>query len=249
MRVPPLPTPELPGGTPDKVWISDQALAASDAVTLFVERARAVRPDFALTPANGTTVARICRRLDGIPLALELAAVRLRAMSVEQVLERLDDRFRLLAHGNRAAASRQQTLQALIDWSYDLCTAPEQALWQRASVFSGGFELAAAEQVCAGEGIMAEDVLDLVDALVDKSILSVERHSDPRYRMLESIRSTAAAGSPRPGSRPHCGAGTATTSSKSPRRPTATGSASTRSRGRPGCGARTPTCARRWSSA
>jgi len=191
VQVPPLSTPELPDGAPDQVRITDQALAASDAVTLFVERARAVCPDFALTPANGTAVARICRRLDGIPLALELAAVRLRSMSAEQILERLDDRFRLLARGNRAAASRHQTLQALIDWSYELCTAAEQALWQRTSVFSGGFELAAAEQVCAGDDIMSEDVLDLMDALVDKSILSAERNGHLRYRMLESIRQYA----------------------------------------------------------
>ncbi|WP_432993561.1 ATP-binding protein [Dactylosporangium sp. CA-233914] len=190
-RVPPLPTPELPEGAPDGAQVPAQVLAGSEAVTLFGERARAVRPDFAVTPANGMAVARICRRLDGIPLALELAAVRLLAISEEQILQRLDDRFRLLTQGNRAAVSRQQTLRALIDWSYEHCTASEQALWERASVFSGGFELAAAEQVCAGGNIASEDVLDLVDALVDKSILSVERDGRNRYWMLETIRQYA----------------------------------------------------------
>jgi non-specific serine/threonine protein kinase len=193
-RVPPLPTPELPelpGGVPDGVRVPARVLACSEAVTLFVERTRAVCPDFAVTPANGTVVARICRRLDGIPLALELAAVRLRAMSEEQILDRLDDRFQLLTRGNRAGVSRQQTLRALIDWSYEHCTEPERALWERASVFSGGFDLAAAEQVCAGEGIPCGDVLDLMDALVDKSIISVDRDGQARYRMLETIRQYA----------------------------------------------------------
>src|SRR5215470_6025163 len=195
-RVPALPTPDLPerpdGGQPDG-WhdaarVSAQDLAGSEAVALFVERAQAVRAGFAVTPANGTAVARICRRLDGIPLALELAAVRLRAMSEQQILDRLDDRFGLLAKGDRAAASRQQTLRALIDWSYDHCTGPERALWQRASVFAGGFELAAAEEVCASDGITPGQVLDLVDALADKSVLSVDGEGEPRYRMLETIR-------------------------------------------------------------
>jgi predicted ATPase/DNA-binding CsgD family transcriptional regulator len=195
-RVPALPTPDLPeppdGVQPD--WghdaarVSAQELAGSEAVALFVKRAQAVRAGFAVTPANGTAVARICRRLDGIPLALELAAVRLRAMSEQQILDRLDDRFGLLARGDRAAVSRQQTLRALIDWSYEHCTGPEQALWQRASVFAGGFELAAAEQVCARDGITSGQVLDLVDALADKSVLSVDRDGEPRYRMLETIR-------------------------------------------------------------
>jgi predicted ATPase/DNA-binding CsgD family transcriptional regulator len=195
-RVPALPTPNLqeppdggqPNGGNDAARVSAQELAGSEAVALFVERAQAVRAGFAVTPANGTAVARICRRLDGIPLALELAAVRLRAMSEQQILDRLDDRFGLLAKGDRAAASRQQTLQALIDWSYEHCTGPERALWQRASVFAGGFELAAAEQVCARDGITAGQVLDLVDALADKSVLSVDRDGEPRYRMLETIR-------------------------------------------------------------
>ena len=190
-RVPALPTPDLPeppDGGHDAARVSAQELAGSEAVTLFVERAQAVRAGFAVTPANGTAVARICRRLDGIPLALELAAVRLRAMSEQQILDRLDDRFRLLAKGDRAAVSRQQTLQALIDWSYEHCTEPERALWQRASVFAGGFDLAAAEQVCARDGITSGQVLDLVDALADKSVLSVDPDGEPRYRMLETIR-------------------------------------------------------------
>jgi len=186
-----LPTPDLPeppDGGHDAARVSAPELAGSEAVTLFVERAQAVRAGFAVTPANGTAVARICRRLDGIPLALELAAVRLRAMSEQQILDRLDDRFGLLAKGDRAAVSRQQTLRALIDWSYEHCTGPERALWQRASVFAGGFDLAAAEQVCARDGITSGQVLDLVDALADKSVLSVDPDGEPRYRMLETIR-------------------------------------------------------------
>jgi non-specific serine/threonine protein kinase len=193
--VPPLGIPDLravhdlSSESHDDGRIATQMLAHSDALTLFTERAQAVRPDFTITPGNVMAVARICRRLDGIPLALELAAVRLRSLSAEQVVHRLDDRFRLLTVGDRAAMPRHQTLQALIDWSYDLCSDTERSLWERASVFAGGFDLAAAEQVCAGEGIAPDEVLDVVDALVDKSILSVSHHAGgSHYRMLETIR-------------------------------------------------------------
>ncbi|MGA4987446.1 ATP-binding protein [Nonomuraea bangladeshensis] len=161
----------------------------TDAVRLFAERARAVLPGFEITDANREAVARVCRRLDGIPLAIELAAVRLRALSVEQLLERLDDRFRLLTTGARTAMPRQQTLRSLIDWSHALCTEQERLLWSRLSVFSGGLDLEAAEQVCSGGGIPPEDVMDLVGGLVDKSVLAREEHRQSvRYRLLETIR-------------------------------------------------------------
>ncbi|WP_214415499.1 ATP-binding protein [Sphaerisporangium fuscum] len=191
--VPPLSIPEQPkpsNGSPGQV--PAQVLAQSEAVNLFTERAHAVHPSFSLTPENVPAVARICRRLDGIPLALELAAMRVRALSAEQILQRLDDRFRLLTLGKRVCPPRQQTLSALIDWSYDLCTDAERMLWERASVFSGGFDLEAAEKVCAGDGIGAGEMLDLIDALVDKSILSMdESGGGVRYRMLETIREYA----------------------------------------------------------
>ncbi|MFI6602561.1 ATP-binding protein [Nonomuraea sp. NPDC050536] len=184
--------PSLSVPNPDEAR-TEQAWARSEAVSLFVERARSVRPGFALTPHNAQAVVRISQRLDGIPLALELAAVRLRVLSVEQILQRLDDRFRLLTGGGPAAVPRHQTLRALIDWSYDLCTDVERALWEQASVFAGGFDLEAVEQVCTREGVIAADeVLDLVDALVDKSILTAwHGNSQVRYRMLESLRQYA----------------------------------------------------------
>ncbi|WP_245966311.1 ATP-binding protein [Sphaerisporangium album] len=184
LAVLPLPLPEA-GGRP----MSVDALAQVDAVRLFVERAEAVLPDFAVTEANRDAVERICRRLDGIPLAIELAAVRLRALSVRQLLERLDDRFRLLASGTRAATPRHRTLRALVDWSYELCTEPERLLWARVSVFFGGLDLDAAEAVCSGDGIAREDVVDLVSGLVEKSVLlRDEAPPGVRYRLLETIR-------------------------------------------------------------
>ncbi|MBB5625420.1 ATP-binding protein [Sphaerisporangium krabiense] len=184
MAVLPLPLPEA-GGRP----LSVDALAQVDAVRLFAERAEAVLPEFAVTEANRDAVERICRRLDGIPLAIELAAVRLRALSVRQLLERLDDRFRLLASGSRAVPPRHQTLRAMVDWSHELCTEPERLLWARASVFAGGLDLEAAEAVCSGGGIAREDVMDLVSGLVEKSVLLREEHpGEVRYRLLETIR-------------------------------------------------------------
>jgi DNA-binding CsgD family transcriptional regulator len=182
--VAPLPVPDAHHSP-----ISGDPLTDSDAVRLFSERATAVLPDFAITDANREAVTAICRRLDGLPLAIELAAVRLRALSVEQVLERLDDRFRLLTAGSRAAPPRQRTLRASIDWSYDLCTDPERLLWERASVFSGGLDLEAAEDVCSGNGIARQDVLDLVTGLVEKSVLvREEQPGTVRYRLLDTIR-------------------------------------------------------------
>lgn len=161
----------------------------SDAVRLFTERAQSVLSDFAVTDANREAVELICRRLDGLPLGIELAAVRLRVLSVRQLLERLDDRFRLLTAGSRAVLPRHQTLRALIDWSYSLCTGKERALWERASAFSGGLDLEAAEAVCAGHGIDRDEVVELITGLVEKSILVREEHAAAvRYRLLETIR-------------------------------------------------------------
>ncbi|MFQ6398778.1 ATP-binding protein [Nocardia sp. KC 131] len=165
------------------------SLAAYDAPTMLVERARAVRPDLTLTERDADVVARVCERLDGIPLAIELAASRLRSLSLPAVLDRLKDRFVLLAGGMRGAAPRQRTLWALIDWSYELCRPPERLLWARLSVFAGGFTLAAAEGVCAGPDLPREHILDLIDHLVAQSILApVPTDGPPRYRMLETIR-------------------------------------------------------------
>lgn len=164
-------------------------LLRSDAVRLFAERARAVLPAFTVTEENRDVVTAICRHVDGLPLAIELAAARLRALSAQQILDLLDDRFRLLTAGSPAVLPRHQTLRALIDWSHDLCSQKERLLWERAAVFADGFGLSSAEEVCAGSGIAREEVVDLVIGLVDKSILIREEHQqDVRYRMLETIR-------------------------------------------------------------
>jgi predicted ATPase len=161
---------------------------ASPAVELFVERARAVMPDFALGD-DSDAVCEICRRLDGIPLAIELAAARTRAMSPRQIRDRLDERFRLLTGGSRRAMERHQTLRHAVQWSYDLLSPGEKAVLSRASVFAGGFALEAAERVCSGDGIAADDILDLLDSLVRKSLLTVDRSTDRvRYGLLETIR-------------------------------------------------------------
>jgi predicted ATPase len=159
-----------------------------EAVALFAERAAAAVPEFQLTEDNKATVARICARVDGLPLAIELAAARMRAMSPEQILERLADRYALLTRGSRTAPTRQQTLGCSIDWSYDLCTAAEQRMWDRLSVFAGSFELEAAEDIC-GSGLADFDVDDLLSSLVDKSILiRTESDGEVRFRLLETLR-------------------------------------------------------------
>ena len=167
--------------------------SASEAVRLFAERAAATAPGFALTPANADDVAAICRSLDGIPLAIELAAARVRALSVEQIRMRVADRFGLLTTGDRAAAPRQQTLRAAIDWSHDLLTKREQALLRRLSVFAG-WSLEMAEQVCTDDLVPAAAILDTVAALVDKSLVVREPESlgQARFRMLDTIREYAA---------------------------------------------------------
>ena len=191
-RVPSLaqPAPELFGG-----GAASTALLEYEAIRLFVERARVVAPRFALTRGNASIVAQICTRLDGIPLAIELAAARVRALSVDQIAARLDDRFRLLTGGSRAALPRQQTLRGAVDWSYDLLSEPERALLRRLAVFAGGFTLDAAERVgderSGMRGEMSDALLlDLLTALVDKSLIQVEESDDgePRYRLLETFR-------------------------------------------------------------
>ena len=156
-------------------------------VRLLAQRAGAVRPGFEVSEGNAAAVARICRALDGMPLAIELAAARLRTMAPEQVATRLADRFQLLTGGGRTTVPRHQTLRAVVDWSWDLLDEDERAVWRRFAVFTGGATLEAAEQVCAGSGIRADEVLDLLTALADKSLLTV-RHDPPRYAMLEIIR-------------------------------------------------------------
>lgn len=165
------------------------ALPQSDAVRLFIERAAMTRPNFSVTNTNAPALAEICHELGGIPLAIELAAARIRVLSVEQIAAALTDRFRLLTGGVRGAMPRQQTLRASVDWSYDLLTADERTLLRRLSVFAGTFAFDAVEQVCAGDGIDAYAVLDLLSALVENSLVVVEEHSVVvRYRMLETVR-------------------------------------------------------------
>jgi len=166
-----------------------EGLLTYEAVHLFVERAKSVLPSFMLTPEHAAAVVQVCRRLDGMPLAIELAAARIRALSVEQIVARLDDAYRLLTGGSRSALPRQQTLQAAMDWSYSLLSAQEQACFRRLSVFAGSFSLEAAEAICAGEPGEADDVLDVLSSLIDKSlVLMEERRGEARYRLLETIR-------------------------------------------------------------
>ncbi|MEU9348107.1 LuxR C-terminal-related transcriptional regulator [Streptomyces sp. NPDC048278] len=161
-----------------------------EAVELLRDRATAVRPDFRITDANWAGVRRLCADLEGLPLAIELAASRLRTLTVDQAVDRLEeDRFKLLTGGSQAARPQQRTLRALIDWSYDLCRPAERLLWNRLSVFASGFGLDAAEGVCSGEGIDRDEVLDLLDRLVAQSVvLATEHEGQPRYRLLETIR-------------------------------------------------------------
>jgi predicted ATPase len=166
---------------------------ASEAGQLFVDRATAVQPAFALTERNAAAVARVCRRLDGIPLAIELAAARLTALSVEEIAARIEDRFHLLTGGLRTALPRQRTLRALVDWSYDLLPHDEQAVLDTLSVFAGGFSLEAAERVGADDAEARSGVLEALEALVAKSLVIAEMHDGigTRYRLLETIRQYA----------------------------------------------------------
>jgi predicted ATPase/class 3 adenylate cyclase len=168
------------------------SVAPFEAAQLFTDRALLVRPDFEVTNQNASMLASICSRLDGIPLAIELAAARVRSLSVEEINRKLDQRFRLLTGGSRTALPRQQTLRSLIDWSYDLLHDPEKLTLQRLSVFAGGWTLEAAEQVCAGEGVEGREALDLLTSLADKSLMVVEQNDGHcRYRLLETVRQYA----------------------------------------------------------
>ena len=166
-------------------------IASSPAVRLLQDRASAVHRNLALDARTLSTTARICRALDGMPLAIELAAARLRTMSLDQLADRLDDRFRLLTGGSRTALPRHRTLRAVIDWSWELLSDPERAVLRRFSVFSGGGSLEAAERVCAGDTVAAEQVFELLTALAEKSLLLTEGDRAPRYRMLDTINEYA----------------------------------------------------------
>jgi predicted ATPase/DNA-binding XRE family transcriptional regulator len=182
--------PSLSLPDPDQIDAIDK-VAQSEAARLFIQRAVATLPGFTVTSANAPAVAQICRRLDGIPLAIELAAARLRMLPVEQIASRLDDSFRLLTGGSRTALPRHQTLEALVDWSYALLTGPEQILLRRLAVFAGGFTLEAAEAVGAGDGLPADGVVELLARLIDKSLVladAPEGGVTARYRQLETIR-------------------------------------------------------------
>jgi len=170
-----------------------QELAGYEAVQLFADRAAAARPGFAVTERNAVAVASVCRALDGVPLAIELAAARVTVLSAEQIADRLGDRFTLLGPGSRAAPPRQRTLRATIDWSHDLLSGPEQVLLRRLSVFAG-WSLEMAEQVCADDRLAAGEIIDLTATLVDKSLVVVEPEvlGQARYRLLDSIRAYAA---------------------------------------------------------
>ncbi|MEU5881488.1 LuxR C-terminal-related transcriptional regulator [Spirillospora sp. NPDC047279] len=177
LAVPPMPEPD-----------SASTEETNDTVALFVARARAARPEFALDDDNRSEVVMLCRRLDGMPLAIELAAARLRTMTLDQILRRLDNRLQVLA-GSRAVLARHQTLRATIEWSHDLCSPAEKELWARLSVFAGGFSMAAVEEVCAGNELDGFDVIDLLLGLVDKSVVQrIDNVEEDRYRMLDTLR-------------------------------------------------------------
>ncbi|MDR8410890.1 ATPase [Nonomuraea sp. 3-1Str] len=181
-HVVPVPPLQVPGDDPA------ESLFTNESVQLFAARAGAVMPEFLLDERNIGAVAELCRRLDGIPLAIELAAVRLRALSVEQIVELLADRFSLLAGASRTALPRHQTLRAAIGWSHELCDPAERLLWARLSVFAGDFELDAARFVCADERLPAARITDLVTGLVEKSVLMIRsNHAGVRYKLIDTL--------------------------------------------------------------
>jgi predicted ATPase len=181
--VPPLSLPEQqPWTNPVSAQDAVHFYAESESVQLFVNRAKAISPDFTLNSENGSWVAEICRRLDGMPLAIELAAARVRSLTVQEIAQRLDDRFNLLTGGSRTGHPRQQTLAATLEWSYALLSEKEQKVLQCLSVFAGGATMEAAESVCAGNGVEAAEVLDVLSYLVDKSLVTAyipEQWRDP----------------------------------------------------------------------
>ena len=182
-RIPSLSLPDA-----DRVTTAED-LVLYEAVRLFADRALAAVPDFTITTKNASAVAQVCQRLDGIPLAIELAAARMKVLAVEQIATRLDDRFRLLVGDGRMVLPQHQTLRAAIDWSYNLLPETEQVLLRRLAVFAGGWTLEAAESVCAGESVEAASILDLLTSLVDKSLVLAEtKRGEARYRLLETVR-------------------------------------------------------------
>jgi len=185
-RVPSLTVPDASD------TLRPETVSRYEGVRLFVERAKLVRPDFDVTTENASAVASICARLDGMPLAIELAAPRLRFISAEELSQRLDQRFALLTDGSRTGLPRHRNLRSMIDWSYALLTDVEQAMLRRVSVVAGGWTLSAAEHVCTGEGIEKPDTIDLLTSLADKNLILTEEHEGTtRYRMLETIRQYA----------------------------------------------------------
>jgi len=171
-----------------------ESLKEYEAIRLFIERALTILPSFEITHTNVAAMAQVCQQLDGIPLAIELAAARVKVLSVEQIATRLHDRFQLLTQGSRTALPRHQTLRGAMDWSYDLLSDHERVLLRRTSVFTAGFTLEAVEEVCAGQTIQKAQILDLLSRLVDKSLVIVEGTDggEPRYRLLETVRQYAA---------------------------------------------------------
>jgi len=181
-------TSREPLGVPGEVLVPVGGLAPTAAVELFVDRARAVRPGFGPDGPAGAVIEDICRRLDGLPLAVELAAARLRALPLATLAERLEDRFRLLSHGARTALPRQQTLRAVVDWSYDLLFSDERRLFSRLATFTGGCGLTAAEAVCADDQVPAGDILDVLSRLVDKSlVIAPGDEGEARFSQLQTL--------------------------------------------------------------
>lgn len=180
------------GVTGEATWQVPSLSLGGEAIELFADRARLVRADFAVTEGNTVAVTEICRRLDGIPLAIELAAARVKALSLTEIVDSLHDRFRLLAGGSRTAVRRQQTLRASVDWSHALLTDTERILFRRLAVFLGGFDLDAAEAVAGADGVQRYHVLDQLSLLIDKSLVVAENTSGrTRYRLLETVRQYA----------------------------------------------------------
>ena len=187
-----IPTLSVPDPRTSAITNKDAA-GRFEAIRLFVDRAQAVQPAFLLTDKNAAAIAQVCHHLDGIPLAIELAAVRVKVLPVEQILTRLKDRFALLTGGSRTALPRQQTLRATVDWSYEMLSEQEKKLLNRVSVFVGGFSIETAEAVCAWNGLEPFDVLDTIGPLLDKSlVVPGDTEESPRYSLLETIRDYAA---------------------------------------------------------
>jgi predicted ATPase/DNA-binding CsgD family transcriptional regulator len=183
-----LATSRQPLAVPGEYTCAIPPLPGTDAIELFTQRAGSVVPGFTVTGANRGDVTMLCQRLDGVPLAIELAAVRLRAMSLDQLVIRLEDRFRLLTGGRRAALPHHQTLRTAIGWSHDLCSPAEQLLWARLSVFAGAFDVTAAEEVCTRWPLDEQDILETLVALVDKSVVLRIEEDGTQYRLLDTIR-------------------------------------------------------------